>query len=124
MRAEGEGVGTPVSARSVPRAGHTVITSRFHGKTGLLAQFLGTLEMSERILMSSALKFGLLADGTADIYPRFGPTCEWDTAAGHAILAAAGGSVTTLDGAELGYGKANFLNPGFIACGAEDGVQD
>jgi 3'(2'), 5'-bisphosphate nucleotidase len=73
--------------------------------------------------MSSALKFGLLADGSADIYPRFGPTCEWDTAAGHAILAAAGGNVTTLDGVELAYGKAEFLNPGFIACGTEAGAQ-
>jgi 3'(2'), 5'-bisphosphate nucleotidase len=118
-RAKGEGVGAPIAARTAPKAGQTVITSRFHTKAGRLAQFLGTLEMSERIFMSSALKFGLLADGTADIYPRFGPTCEWDTAAGHAILAAAGGSVTTLDGAELGYGKADFLNPGFIACGAQ-----
>jgi 3'(2'), 5'-bisphosphate nucleotidase len=85
---------------------------------------VGAAIASGRIMMSSALKFGLLADGTADIYPRFGPTCEWDTAAGHAILAAAGGSVTTLDGAELGYGKADFLNPGFIARGAQDSAQD
>jgi 3'(2'), 5'-bisphosphate nucleotidase len=123
LRAKGAGVGTPVSARNIPDAGHTVITSRFHTKPGRLDQFLGTLEMSERILMSSALKFGLLADGTADIYPRFGPTCEWDTAAGHAILVAAGGSVTTLNGAELGYGKANCLNPGFIACGLQGGAR-
>ena len=120
LRAKGEGVGDPVSARKIPGAGPTVITSRFHGKSGRLAGFLETLEKSEHIFMSSALKFGLLADGTADIYPRFGPTCEWDTAAGQAILAAAGGSVMTLEGAELSYGKADFLNPGFIARGARD----
>lgn len=120
LRAEGDGAGAAISARRVPEAGPTVITSRFHGKSGRLAQYLETLHMSGRILMSSALKFGLLADGTADIYPRLGPTSEWDTAAGHAILAAAGGSVTTLDGAELGYGKENFLNPDFIARGAPD----
>jgi 3'(2'), 5'-bisphosphate nucleotidase len=124
MRAKGGGVGAAIAARTPPEAGPTVITSRFHSKAGRLAQFLKTLEMSGRIMMSSALKFGLLADGTADIYPRFGPTCEWDTAAGHAILAAAGGSVTTLDGAELGYGKTDFLNPGFIARGAQDSAQD
>ena len=120
LRAKGTGEGAAVFARNVPGAGPTVITSRFHGKSGRLAGFLETLEMSERIFMSSALKFGLLADGTADFYPRFGPTCEWDTAAGHAILVAAGGSVMTLEGAELGYGKANFLNPGFIARGKQD----
>ena len=119
MRAKGDGAGAAISARRVPGDGLTAITSRYHSKAGRLAQFLGTLEMSEHIMMSSALKFGLLADGTADIYPRFGPTCEWDTAAGHAILVAAGGSVTTLDGVELGYGKADFLNPGFIACGVQ-----
>ena len=124
MRAKGEGPGAAVFARTSPEAGPTVITSRFHSKNGRLARFLETLEMSQHIRMSSALKFGLLADGTADIYPRLGPTCEWDTAAGHAILAAAGGSVTTLDGAELGYGKADFLNPDFIARGAQDSAQD
>jgi 3'(2'), 5'-bisphosphate nucleotidase len=68
---------------------------------------------------SSALKFGLLARGDADIYPRFGPTCEWDTAAGQAIVEAAGGTVTALDGTPLVYGKAatKFLNGPFIARG-------
>lgn len=117
MRAKGEGEGEPIHGRPVPEAGPTVITSRFHGKSGRLAAYLETSGMAARILMSSALKFGLLADGTADLYPRFGPTSEWDTAAGHAILNAAGGSVTTPDGAELTYGKPNFLNSDFIARG-------
>ena len=120
MRAKGDGEGRPVSVRKVPEAGPTAITSRFHSRSGRLADYLESIGMTERIYMSSALKFGLLADGSADIYPRFGPTCEWDTAAGHAILAAAGGSIKTLDGKDLGYGKADFLNPDFIARGGRD----
>ena len=67
--------------------------------------------------MGSALKFGLIAAGEADIYPRLGPTCEWDTAAGHAVLQAAGGTVETIDGGPFTYGKPGFLNPGFVARG-------
>jgi 3'(2'), 5'-bisphosphate nucleotidase len=60
-----------------------------------------------------------VAQGEADVYPRFGPTSEWDTAAGHAVLKAAGGCVLTVDGAPLRYGKTEtrFINPGFIAWG-------
>lgn len=117
MRAMGDGEGAPIHGRAVPDAGPTVITSRFHGKAGRLAAYIEAQGAAERILMSSALKFGLLAEGRADLYPRFGPTCEWDTAAGQAILTAAGGSVTTLDGAQLSYGKPDYLNTGFIAHG-------
>jgi 3'(2'), 5'-bisphosphate nucleotidase len=67
--------------------------------------------------IGSSLKFGLIAAGEADIYPRFGPTSAWDIAAGHAILLAAGGRVTTLDGSTLRYldRTGDFLNPSFIA---------
>lgn len=65
--------------------------------------------------IGSSLKFCIVAEGKADIYPRGSPTSEWDTAAGHAILLAAGGLVDGLDGAPLHYGKSNFLNPGFVA---------
>ena len=58
-----------------------------------------------------------MAEGTADIYPRFGPTMEWDTAAGHAVLLAAGGTVKTRDGQPLRYRKPTFRNPAFIAAG-------
>ncbi len=74
--------------------------------------------MAERISAGSSLKFCLVAEGRADIYPRFGPTMEWDTAAGHAVLAAAGGKVTTRDGAPFRYRKPGFRNPEFIATGA------
>ena len=63
----------------------------------------------------SSLKFCLIAEGKADIYPRFGPTNEWDTAAGQGVLEAAGGEVVTTDGRPLAYGKPRFSNPHFIA---------
>ena len=69
--------------------------------------------------MGSALKFGLIASGEADFYPRFGPTMEWDSAAGDAILRAAGGGIVTQSGEDLLYGKADqaYRNPHFIALG-------
>jgi 3'(2'), 5'-bisphosphate nucleotidase len=79
--------------------------------------FLDGYNVIEQRAVSSSLKFGLMARGEADIYPRVGQTSEWDTAAGHAVLAAAGGSVTTLDGEALLYGKAGFVNPDFVAWG-------
>jgi len=80
-------------------------------------QLLDRYRVADRRAVSSSLKFGLLARGEADIYPRVGPTNEWDTAAGHAVLAAAGGTVLTLDGAPLQYGKPGFHNPAFVAWG-------
>jgi 3'(2'), 5'-bisphosphate nucleotidase len=71
----------------------------------------------ERRAVSSSLKFGLMARGEADLYARANPTSEWDTAAGHAVLVAAGGTVTTLGGQPLLYGKPGFRNAGFVAWG-------
>ena len=65
----------------------------------------------------SSLKLCRIAEGVADLYPRLGRTMEWDIAAGHAIVAAAGGSVETLDGRPLVYGKPGFENPHFVARG-------
>ena len=83
--------------------------------------FLERLAITQKRKASSSLKFCLIARGEADLYARLGETSEWDTAAGHAILAAAGGSVTTLDGQPLRYGKAaaGFANPNFVAWGRE-----
>ena len=67
--------------------------------------------------VASSLKFGILAAGEADLYPRRGPTMEWDTAAGQAILEAAGGRMETEGGEHFRYGKAGFRNRGFIARG-------
>ena len=72
-----------------------------------------------RVTAGSSLKFCLIAEGRADVYPRFGRTMEWDTAAGHAVLASAGGRVVTpADGADLRYAKPGFANPPFVAHGA------
>jgi 3'(2'),5'-bisphosphate nucleotidase len=94
----------------------TVITSRSHPRPQAAA-FLERLGNPDRMVLGSSLKFGVLASGAADVYPRFGPTSEWDTAAGQAILEAAGGCVITADGQPLMYGKRErgFVNPAFIA---------
>lgn len=69
----------------------------------------------EMVSVGSSLKFCLLAEGKADLYPRLGPTCEWDTAAAQAVLEGAGGKVETLEGEPLQYSKENILNPWFVA---------
>jgi 3'(2'), 5'-bisphosphate nucleotidase len=108
----------PLRARR--RRGDTVVilASRFH-RDARTDAFIAEQGEARLLTAGSALKFGVLARGDADLYPRFGPTMEWDTAAGHAVLKAAGGSVCTLDGAELGYGKPGFENPPFIARGRD-----
>ncbi len=90
------------------------LVSATHGDA-TTSRFLDRLRVRDRRALPSSLKFGLIARGEADLYPRAGPTSEWDTAAGHAVLAAAGGIVTTFEGAPLLYGKPRFLNPGFVA---------
>jgi 3'(2'), 5'-bisphosphate nucleotidase len=79
--------------------------------------FIETLGAHETVQAGSSLKFCRIAEGHADIYPRMGPTSEWDTAAAHAVLVAAGGKVQTPEGQPLVYGKENILNPNFIAAG-------
>jgi 3'(2'), 5'-bisphosphate nucleotidase len=80
--------------------------------------FLKNIKIDAHVSAGSSLKFCLLASGQADLYPRFGRTMEWDTAAGHAVLLAAGGRVDRADdGAPLTYGKSGFENPPFIARG-------
>jgi 3'(2'), 5'-bisphosphate nucleotidase len=107
----------PIKARPIPPRGAVVVHSRTHADEQRLSEYVATLPEAERRLAGSALKFCLLAAGEADLYPRFGPTAEWDTAAGQAVLEAAGGAVATLDGAPLRYGKPGFCNPDFIARG-------
>ncbi len=81
------------------------------------ADYLEAVGASDYVSIGSSLKFCIVAEGRADIYPRLSPTSEWDTAAGHAVLLAAGGRVDGLDNAPLGYGKTAFLNRGFVATG-------
>lgn len=106
-----------IEARHVPEDGVVVVASRRHGSGQELDQFLAARKIKEQVSAGSSLKFCLVATGQADLYPRFGRTMEWDTAAGHAVLLAAGGTVNTVDGAPLAYGKPGFENPYFIAYG-------
>ena len=117
MCQEGDAPAQPIAARSAPGDGVVVISSRSHQTDAELERFLSDLKVKARVVCGSALKFCKVASGEADIYPRFGPCSEWDTAAGQAILEAAGGSVTTLDGGAFLYGKPGFENPDFIARG-------
>jgi len=97
-----------------------VVGSRSHRGASLDA-FLARVGPHELLEMGSSLKFCLVAEGAADIYPRLGPTCEWDSAAAHAVLSAAGGVVSDLDGAPLRYNtRAELRNPHFVAYGPRD----
>jgi 3'(2'), 5'-bisphosphate nucleotidase len=93
-----------------------IVASRSHGHAAL-ASLCETLDVEADVSVGSSLKFCLLARGDAQLYPRFTPTCEWDTAAGQAVLEAAGGAVVTLDCERMRYGKhaLGFLNPYFVA---------
>jgi len=106
-----------IACRPAPPDGLRVLCSRSHDDPAAIARLLAGRRISGRTAMGSSLKFGLIAAGEADLYARLGRTMEWDTAAGHAVLLAAGGSVTGLDGTDLGYGKPGFENPHFIARG-------
>lgn len=98
------------------RSTRRVVASKNHLNAETKA-FIEKLGDHELIQAGSSLKFCRIAEGRADIYPRLGPTSEWDTAAAHAVLSAAGGKVHTLDGKPLRYGKENLLNPHFVAEG-------
>jgi 3'(2'), 5'-bisphosphate nucleotidase len=107
----------PIACRRPPVEGVTVVSSRSHGDAAALSAFLGGRRIASSACSGSSLKFCLVAAGEADLYPRLGRTMEWDTAAGHAVLAAAGGRVASLDGLDLTYGKPHFSNPHFVATG-------
>ena len=118
----GGGVGRaePIRTRSFPASGAPWIAavSRSHGDARSEA-FIERRPGAVRQVAGSAIKFCRVAEGAADIYPRLSPTCEWDVAAGHAVVAAAGGKVTDLAGAALrfGTGAKDFIVPEFIAWG-------
>ena len=106
----------PITAR--PLGGAPVaVASKSHFTQPTAAYLTAAGAAAEYVSVGSSLKFCILAEGLADIYPRLSPTAEWDTAAGHAVLMAAGGRVDGPDGLALGYGKPAFLNRGFCATG-------
>ena len=109
---------SPIRTRSAPPSGLIAAISRSHLDPQTQA-YLARLPISEQRACGSAVKFCQVAEGSADVYARFSPTCEWDVAAGHAVLAAAGGVVNTPEGAPVSYGRMaeNFGVPAFIAWG-------
>lgn len=98
------------------RSGLVVAASRSHDRDKMDA-LLKTWGPTQVLNVGSALKMGLVAEGTAHVYPRIGPTMEWDTAAAHCILLEAGGTLRLWDGSELRYNKPDLLNPGFVCFG-------
>ena len=107
---------TPIRTRARPERGARVLVSRSHLDPATTA-YVDRLPQAEQVPCGSSLKFGMLAEGAADLYPRLGPTSEWDIAAGHAVLLAAGGGVTRPDGKPLLYGQSDFRVAAFIAFG-------
>jgi 3'(2'), 5'-bisphosphate nucleotidase len=108
----------PISARTAPADGLVVVASRHHADEAHLLPFLAGRRVAEVINMGSALKFCRVAEGRADLYPRFGTTMEWDTAAAQAIVEAAGGSVNDIaTGRRLVYGKPALRNGDFVCTG-------
>jgi 3'(2'), 5'-bisphosphate nucleotidase len=116
-RRVGTGAPEPIAARPAPENGLVMAISRSHADGEIARAKERGLHVAGTIVAGSSLKFCRLAEGVADLYPRFGTTMEWDTAAGQAVLEAAGGAVETVDGTPLRYGKAGFQNPHFIAFG-------
>jgi 3'(2'), 5'-bisphosphate nucleotidase len=106
-----------IACRTIPERGLIAVASRSHRNAETDA-FLARYDIAQAISSGSSIKFCQVACGQADLYPRTGRTMEWDTAAGHAVVRFAGGSVTDMQGAELTYGKPGFENPHFVVWGA------
>ncbi len=111
-----------IATRIPPPEGLTVLASRSHGDEAALQHYLDSAgaKVAGITRSGSSLKLCLVAEGKADLYPRLGRTMEWDIAAGHAVLRAAGGHVNIFSGEELAYGKPGFENPHFVATGLSE----
>ncbi len=124
---EGAGPGTaavveggrvrPIRARAPAADGLVVMGSRSHNDADAMERYLAGRTVKAFRPAGSSLKLCLVAAGEADLYPRLGTTMEWDVAAGHAVLEAAGGAIETVEGAAFTYGKPAFRNPHFVARG-------
>ena len=106
----------PIHVSEADKARLRIVASRDHAGPKV-ASMLENLPDAELVSMGSSLKFCLVAEGAADLYPRFVPTMEWDTGAAQCILEEAGGAVCTLDGYRLAYGREDLRNPAIIAAG-------
>lgn len=117
-RQVGDAPATSIHVRSPAAATLRIVGSRSHAAPGTLDQHLPKLGPHTLLSIGSSLKFCLVAEGSADLYPRFGPTSEWDTAAAHAVVEAAGGAVVDAQGRPLRYNlKPDLLNPHFFVYG-------
>lgn len=92
---------------------NAVVSSHYSGK--IINEFLSKYSINKIEAIASSIKLCLIAEGKADIFPKFGKTMEWDIAAGHALIKASGGNIFSIDGSNITYGKANFNNPNFCA---------
>jgi 3'(2'), 5'-bisphosphate nucleotidase len=117
FKQEGGGAAQPIRVRTFAGGNAIVVASRSHAGRHIEG-FLKNVGAHDVVSMGSALKLCLVADGTADVYPRLGPTMEWDTAAAQCVVEAAGGRVTDLRGQPLQYNKVSLLNPWFMVTGA------
>ncbi|MCB9911362.1 MAG: 3'(2'),5'-bisphosphate nucleotidase CysQ [Verrucomicrobiales bacterium] len=116
-REVGEGTAEPIRCRSAADpVALAIVGSRSHGSPEM-AGFLEALEVKETVVVGSSLKFCRVAEGSADLYPRFGPTMEWDTAAGQALVVGAGGRVVDLAGMPMRYNQEQLRNGPFLATG-------
>jgi 3'(2'), 5'-bisphosphate nucleotidase len=116
---EGDGESRKIQVRKPDsEAGLTVVMSRSHPSPEL-QEYLKDIKAAEALPVGSSLKLCAVAEGKADLYPRLGPTMEWDTGAGQAVVQAAGGTVLMLEGQPLPYNKENLLNPYFIVRGSD-----
>ena len=119
FRSDAQAAGRPIRVAKQRHAPLRVVGSRSHRGSSLDA-FLSRVGPHELVEVGSSLKLCLVAEGQADVYPRLGPTSEWDTAAGQCVLEQAGGQVLKLDGEPLEYNRENTLNPNFIGFGDAD----
>jgi len=118
FRQIGKGESTPIHVRTPAAPTLRIVGSRSHANASSLDPYLAKLGPHTLLSIGSSLKFCLVAEGSADLYPRFGPTCEWDTAAAHAVVEAAGGVVVDAQGQPLRYNlKAELRNPHFFVFG-------
>ncbi|WP_294391791.1 3'(2'),5'-bisphosphate nucleotidase CysQ [uncultured Sphingomonas sp.] len=109
----------PIAVRMRPAGGLAAVASRSHNSPATEA-YLDQFDVASRVSRGSSLKICMVAAGEADLYPRLAPTCEWDIAAGDAVLRAAGGRLDGPDGRPMVYGKPDFFNTGFVAAGDVD----
>ena len=107
---------TKIRSRNIPKEGPSIAISKHHIGPKL-EQWLSSIVVFEKMKVGSALKFTLIAEGKADIFPRTSPTYEWDSAAGEAIIKGSGGHVTQMNNKDMVYGREDKKNPNFIAFG-------